>query len=59
VLFEANATMNFFPVVDDPPFEHIKCVIRPARAALFELLGSAAPQVPANPAAMPSIAAAK
>jgi glutathione synthase/RimK-type ligase-like ATP-grasp enzyme len=41
VLFEANATMNFFPVVDFPPFEHIQAVIDPAREALLRLLGLA------------------
>jgi len=59
VLFEANATMNFFPVVNDPPFEHIECVIRPARAALLELLGSVAQQAAAFSAARPPVAAAK
>jgi glutathione synthase/RimK-type ligase-like ATP-grasp enzyme len=39
VLFEANATMNFFPVRDEPPFEHIVDVIRPASLAIRELLG--------------------
>jgi glutathione synthase/RimK-type ligase-like ATP-grasp enzyme len=53
VLFEANATMNFFPVVDLPPFAHIRCVIKPARQALLELLG------PAPPAGMRPIAAAR
>ena len=42
VMFEANATMNFFPVVDLDPFAHIQCVIEPARQALMELLGSSA-----------------
>lgn len=40
VLFEANATMNFFPVRDEPPFEHIKGVLSPASLAFGELLRS-------------------
>ena len=42
ILFEANATMNFFPVVSTPPFQHITCVIPPAREALMALLGASA-----------------
>lgn len=38
VLFEANATMSFFPVVDTPPFEHIARVIEPARDAMARLM---------------------
>lgn len=47
VLFEANATMNFFPVVDDPPFEHIVQVIEPSRRAFCDLVGAAARQAAA------------
>jgi hypothetical protein len=39
VLFEANATMSFFPVRDEAPFGHIARVIEPARRAVAELLG--------------------
>jgi glutathione synthase/RimK-type ligase-like ATP-grasp enzyme len=42
VLFEANATMNFFPVGDAPPFTHIQKVLRPAHLAFCELLGISA-----------------
>lgn len=48
VLFEANATMNFFPVVDLDPFAHIQCVIEPARRALLELIGTAVPEASAQ-----------
>ncbi|HKX91687.1 MAG TPA: hypothetical protein VJM15_04595 [Sphingomicrobium sp.] len=39
VLFEANATMSFFPLSPDPQFEYLKHCVAPARAALRELLG--------------------
>ena len=44
VLFEANATMSFFPFSTDPQFEYLKRCFAPAQAALRELLGLA-PQV--------------
>ena len=44
ILFEANATMNYFPVVTTPPFGHMHAVIPPAREALLKLLGDAALQ---------------
>ena len=39
VLFEANATMSFFPFSPDPQFEYLKRCFFPAQAALRELLG--------------------
>lgn len=45
VLFEANATMNFFPVIDFPPFEHMQAVIEPAREALLKTLRWAEPRL--------------
>ena len=39
VLFEANATMSFFPFSPDPQFAYLKLCFRPAQAALRELLG--------------------
>ena len=39
VLFEANATMSFFPFSTDPQFEYLKRCFAPAQAALRELLG--------------------
>lgn len=39
LLFEANATMNFFPFLADPRFEYVKRCEAPARRALRELLG--------------------
>ncbi|MFL6774454.1 MAG: hypothetical protein ACJ8ET_11575 [Sphingomicrobium sp.] len=45
VLFEANATMSFFPFSPDPQFEYLKHCFPPAQAAFRELLGLS-PQVP-------------
>ncbi len=39
VLFEANATMNFFPFSPDPQFAYLKRAFLPARQAFRELLG--------------------
>jgi hypothetical protein len=39
VLFEANATMNFFPFLSDPRLAHVKRAYRPAQEAFWELLG--------------------
>lgn len=45
VLFEANATMSFFPFSPDPQFEYLTRCAKPAQAALRELLGLP-PQAP-------------
>ena len=50
VLFEANATMNFFPLSPDPRFAYLANCVQPAREAFHELLGLAGPQ-PAQSAA--------
>ena len=39
VLFEANATMNFFPLSPDPRFAYLARCVEPARNAFAELLG--------------------
>ena len=39
VLFEANATMNFFPLSTDPRFAYLARCVEPARSAFYELLG--------------------
>ncbi len=39
VLFEANATMNFFPFLDDPRFHHVLRSLAPARQAYRQMLG--------------------
>jgi hypothetical protein len=39
VLFEANATMNFFPLSPDPRFAYLSRCVEPARSAFAELLG--------------------
>lgn len=38
LLFEANATMNFFPFLDDPQFAYVKQSARPAQNAIHELI---------------------
>jgi hypothetical protein len=38
VLFEANATMNMFPFVDGPQFDHLKAFLPPARRVFHKLL---------------------
>jgi hypothetical protein len=49
VLFEANATMNFFPFFSDPRLEYVKRCYRPAQEAFWEMLGlpGADPMLPA------------
>ena len=39
LLFEANATMNFFPFVRDQRFAYLLRAIDPAQQAMFELVG--------------------
>ena len=39
VLFEANATMNFFPLSPDPRFAYLARCVEPARSAFYHLLG--------------------
>ena len=39
VLFEANATMNFFPLSLDSRFAYLARCVEPARSAFYELLG--------------------
>lgn len=39
VLFEANATMNFFPFLQDPRFAYVRSCIAPAQMAFLQLLG--------------------
>jgi hypothetical protein len=43
VLFEANATMNFFPFLADPRFEYLKRCLRPAQQAFHLMLGCKSP----------------
>ncbi|MGQ0560085.1 MAG: hypothetical protein ACT4OE_10990, partial [Sphingosinicella sp.] len=38
LLFECNATMNFFPLVDDPRLEHVRACLAPAQRAFHRLL---------------------
>lgn len=38
ILFEANATMNFFPLSDDPKFAHLGKALKRAQAAFDALL---------------------
>lgn len=39
VLFEANATMNFFPFMTDPKFDYVRACVEPAQRAFRQLLG--------------------
>jgi glutathione synthase/RimK-type ligase-like ATP-grasp enzyme len=39
VLFEANATMNFFPFLSDPRLEHVRMCLKPAQEAFHAMLG--------------------
>lgn len=48
VLFEANATMNFFPFLPDPEFAYVQACLAPAQAAFRELVGLAADVRPAR-----------
>ena len=43
VLFEANATMSFFPLwrTDDPQFQYLEQVVQPAQAAFMRMVGQA------------------
>ena len=43
VLFEANATMNFFPFLHDPRLDYLKSALKPAREAFHEMLGCSEP----------------
>ena len=52
LLFEANATMSFFPFSNDPQFQYLRRSFEPAQAAFQELVGvgeggqAAAVQIP-------------
>jgi hypothetical protein len=39
LLFEANATMNFFPFLSDPRFAYVKQSLQPAQNAMHSLIG--------------------
>ena len=39
VLFEANATMNFYPFLSDPRFAYVRNCLKPATQAFHEMLG--------------------
>ena len=39
VLFEANATMNFFPFLPDPQFAYARSCLKPATEAFHAMLG--------------------
>lgn len=40
VLFEANATMNFFPFLDDPRFDYVQQCLAPAQRAFDDMIGA-------------------
>ena len=50
VLFEANATMNFFPFLPDPRFKYVRQCVAPARQAFHEMLGRKPAHVLPRPA---------
>ena len=54
VLFEANATMNFFPFLTEPQFEYVRRCIEPAQRAFLELMGLIPAQSP-RPNLVPSL----
>ena len=39
VLFEANATMNYFPIFTDPKFAYLQVCVPPAQQAFREMVG--------------------
>ena len=39
LLFEANATMNFFPFLPDPKFAYVRTCLAPAQHAFLQLMG--------------------
>lgn len=43
VLFEANATMNFFPFLPDPRFAYVRTCLKPATQAFHRMLGCSRP----------------
>ena len=43
LLFEANATMNFFPFADDPRFAYARDMLKPAQRAMHQLVGVTPP----------------
>lgn len=54
VLFELNATMNFFPLSPDPRFAYLQAGVEPAKEAMSRLLASRARSTtPNKPAPMP------
>lgn len=48
VLFEANATMNFFPFLPDPRFAYVRACQKPAAQAFHKMLARA-PSIAATP----------
>lgn len=46
VLFEANATMNFFPFLPDPRFAYVRGCLKPATEAFHRMLGRTPSPVP-------------
>jgi hypothetical protein len=45
VLFEANATMNFFPFLPDPRFAYVRSCLKPAALAFHRMLGCSRPEL--------------
>jgi hypothetical protein len=55
VLFEANATMSFFPFLDVPEFDYVRQCIAPAQQAFRELLGLEPVRAASQPDFQPSL----
>ena len=55
VLFEANATMNFFPFLSDPRFDYVKQCQRPAQQAFHEMLGCGPAQLLGHALLQPTV----
>ena len=55
VLFEANATMNFFPFLADPRLEHVKQCFKPAIEAFHAMLGCFRPGSSASAQALDEV----
>ncbi|HET9427973.1 MAG TPA: hypothetical protein VFO69_06400, partial [Allosphingosinicella sp.] len=54
VLFEANATMNFFPFLPDQRFAYVKQCASAAKRAFHDMLGRNVAPVSVSPNQQPS-----
>ena len=47
ILFEANATMNFFPFIEDKLFAYVRACLPPSREAFHQMLQASLARAPA------------